>query len=193
MSPEIPEALNVALEVVGVLDRLGIRYHLGGSYASSLHGVPRQTQDVDLVVDMGQNTVACFVEAVEAEFYVSEPAVREAIRNKSCFNLIHFNTAMKVDLFISGDEPFDREEFHRHRLEVVDTETNCRVFVKTAEDILLRKLLWFKAGGEISDRQWNDLLGIVRTQGERLDLEYTRHWAKALNIETLLERLLESD
>jgi hypothetical protein len=190
VSPEVPEALEVALQVIDILEAIGVRYHVGGSYASSFHGIPRQTQDIDLVVALAADHVSRLVDALGSDYYCSEEAVREAIREHGSFNLIHLGTAIKFDLFVLGDEPFDREEFSRHRLECVDATSGRRAFIKTAEDILLRKLEWFKLGGEVSDRQWNDLLGLVRVQGETLDLAYLRKWAAALHVEKILDRLL---
>ena len=192
MTPELPEALEVALRVIDVLEALGIRYHVGGSYASSIHGVPRQTQDIDLVVELTPDAAAAVARRLAPEFYGDESSAREAARERGCFKLIHRDTAIKVDLFVLGNAPFDLEEFRRHQQELVGTGPERQVFVKSAEDTLLRKLEWYKRGGEVSDRQWRDVLGIVRTQGERLDREYLRHWAAVLDVFDLLERAIGS-
>jgi hypothetical protein len=193
MTPELPEALQVALKVIDVLGRLGIRYHLGGSYASSLHGFPRQTQDIDLVVDLKSDVVSAFATQLAADFYIDEETIRRALRDSSSFNLVHLKSGIKVDLFILGDHDFDRQEFKRHRLEVVQVDPERRVFVKSPEDIVLRKLQWYRQGGEVSDRQWTDLLAVIRIQGERLDLEYLSQWAERLELSDLLERALQTE
>jgi len=95
-----------------------------------------------------------------------------------------------VDLFPLGDTPFDREEFSRSRLEVLVPEPERWVRIKSAEDTVLRKLQWYRAGDEVSERQWNDVLGVVRTQGARLDQEYLSRWAEVLGIRDLLDRAL---
>jgi hypothetical protein len=190
MSPELPEALRVALRVIDVLDELRVRYHVGGSYASSIHGIPRQTQDIDLVVELPPEGAGPLASKLGDEFYVDEESVRRAARDKTSANVIHLDSGIKIDLFVLGDSPFDLEEFRRHRREMIRREPERYVYVKTAEDTLLRKLLWYRMGGETSDRQWNDVLGIARTQGETLDREYVERWARELGVEDLLERVL---
>lgn len=190
MTPELPEALQVALRVIEVLEELGAPYHVGGSYASSIHGVPRQTQDIDVVVDLPLVSARSLVSMIKDDFYVDEESVTRAIRDRSSFNVIHFDSGIKVDLFVRGDAPFDLEEFARHRAELVQKEPERHIYVKTAEDILLRKLLWYQMGGEVSDRQWLDLLGIARTQGDELDRRYVEHWARELGVHPLLDKLL---
>jgi hypothetical protein len=190
MTPELPEALQVALRVIEVLEELGAPYHVGGSYASSIHGVPRQTQDIDVVVDLPPVSARSLVSMIKDDFYVDEESVMRAIRDKSSFNVIHLDSGIKVDLFVRGDAPFDLEEFARHRAELVQTEPERHIYVKTAEDILLRKLLWYQMGGEVSDRQWLDLLGIARTQGDDIDRSYVKHWARELGVRQLLDTLL---
>jgi hypothetical protein len=189
MSPELPEVLRVALRVIEVLEELGLDYHVGGSYASSIHGVPRQTQDIDLVVDLPRSAVSRLGSMVSGDFYVDEQSAGRAVRDKSSFNLIHLASGVKVDLFVRGDAPFDLEEFRRHRPELVQTEPERRIQVKSAEDIVLRKLLWYRLGGEVSDRQWTDVQEVARIQGDALDRAYLERWASELGVEDLLQRL----
>lgn len=193
MTPTDPEGLRVALIVLEVLDRLGIPYHLGGSYASAIHGVPRQTQDVDLVVDLGKDRVGGLVQALAGDFYVDAEAVATAVRERASCNLVHLATGIKVDLFIKGTAAFDVAEFDRKVLVRLGDEAPHEVFVKSAEDTLLRKLLWYRLGGEVSDRQWEDVRGILSVQAERLDLAYLRQWADRLAIRDLLDRLMAQE
>lgn len=190
MSPELPESLEVALRVIEVLEELGIRYHVGGSFASAVHGVPRQTQDIDLVVAIAPADAAALASALAGAFYVDEEEIRDAALRKGSCNLVHLVSAIKVDFFVRGDDPFDLEEFSRSRPEVVRGEPDRRIFVKTPEDTLLRKLHWYRLGGEASDRQWNDALGIARVQEGRLDRDYLSRWAQHLGVGDLLERCL---
>lgn len=191
MTPEQPEAVWVALHVIDVLDELRIAYHVGGSFASAIHGIPRQTQDIDLVVALEVAAIPGLIDRLQNAFYVDAGAAREAIRQQGSFNLIHHQSGMKVDLFVLGDGPFDAAEFDRHRAEVVQTNPERRVFVKSPEDTILRKLQWYRLGGEVSDRQWSDVLGIVRVQGERLDRAYLQRWAGQIGVADLLARALE--
>jgi hypothetical protein len=187
MTPELPDTLRVAILVIDVLDDLGVRYHLGGSVASSVHGVPRQTQDIDLVVELDATHVDALVARLGDAFHVDAESMRSAIRDRISFNLIHFESGIKIDLFPRGDRPFDREEFSRGRFEPLFADSERRVVVKSPEDTVLRKLLWYREGGEVSDRQWTDVLGVVRAQGERLDRSYLERWARELGVDDLLE------
>jgi hypothetical protein len=192
VTPELPEALRVALRVIDVLDELGLRYHLGGSYASSVHGIPRQTQDIDLIVELPMAKIDTLTARLGRDFYVDGDEVRIAVARRGSFNLIHLDTAIKVDLFVRGDQPFDVEEFSRHHPELVQIEPPRRIYVKSAEDILLRKLQWYRAGGEVSERQWTDALGVVAAQRDRLDRAYLERWARELVIADLLSKAVEA-
>ena len=114
MIPELPQALQVALHVIGLLEELGASYHPGGSYASSIHGIPRQTQNIDIVVDLHLESASSLVSMLKGDFYIDEGSVTRAIRDRSSFNVIHLDSGIKVDLFVKGDAPFDLEEFARH-------------------------------------------------------------------------------
>lgn len=184
------EPFRVGLRVIEVLEDLQISYHVGGSYASSLHGVPRQTRDLDLVVDLPLAKVHLFAARLQDEFYLDAQAIRSAIQRHSHFNLIHLTSGFKIDLFPRGSEAFDRSEFARGRPQRLTEDPPRDVIVKSPEDTLLRKLQWYRLGGEVSDRQWNDILGIVQTQGKRLDLDYLWYWAGELDLWELLGRAL---
>ena len=188
MTPERPEALRVALEVIGLLDGLGIRYHLGGSYASSVHGTPRQTQDIDLVIEVDETSVTELISRLPEDYYRDLDIALEAVRQRSSFNLIHLASGVKIDLFVRGDEPFDREEFARSREITLASAPGRTLRVKSAEDTILRKLQWFRLGGEVSDRQWTDVLGILANQQTALDFDYLERWARELEIDDLLEQ-----
>jgi hypothetical protein len=180
---------KIPLRVIDVLEELGIPYQVGGSFASSIHGVPRQTLDLDLVVDLPLSAVPAFVTRLEQDFYLDDEAIRRAITRRTHFNLIHLASGFKVDVFPLSTGGFDRSELARGVPFTID-DPERTVIVKSAEDILLRKLQWYRLGGETSDRQWSDILGIVRTQGERLDLAYLRQWSESLEIADLLDRAL---
>jgi hypothetical protein len=178
---------KIPLEVIDVLESLGVPYHVGGSFASSIHGIPRQTLDLDMVVDLPLSAVPAFVSRLEKDFYLDDEAIRRAIARHTRFNLIHLATGFKVDMFTPGPGGFDLSELARSVLFTID-DPQRTVVVKSAEDTLLRKLQWYRLGGETSDRQWSDILGIVRIQGERLDLPYLRRWSESLEIADLLDR-----
>ncbi len=183
-------SLDAALEVVDALESLGVRYHVGGSLASTIHGVPRQTLDADLVAEILPQQVEALVERLIEHFYIEPEMVLEAIRRRGSFNVLHLGTGFKIDVFVPGGEPFDLSEIERASRQRIREEPPREVWVKSAEDTILRKLQWYELGGGHSDRQWRDVLGVLRVQGDRLDQDYLRRWAEDLGIQALLERAL---
>jgi hypothetical protein len=144
VSAEATEQADPLQLVLDAVEALDLRYHLGGSYASTIHGVPRQTLDADLVVDLPLGAVAALADRLRSRFYLDEERMRHAVERK--------------------------------------------VPVKSPEDTVLRKLQWYQDGGEVSDRQWNDVLGILKVQGDRLDGAYLERWAGRLGVEGLLRK-----
>ena len=185
------DSLRSILEVIELFEELKVPYHIGGSFAGSVHGVPRQTNDLDVVAALPSIVAPILELRLRDRFYVDADMIRRAVRDQSSFNLVHLATGFKIDVFVAGDREFDRMELRRAIEHRVD-ELNRSLMVKSPEDTLLRKLEWYRLGGEVSDRQWNDLLGIVRTQRTRLDREYLWHWASVLEVQDLLHRLLDS-
>jgi hypothetical protein len=158
--------------------------------ASSLSGEPRTTLDIDIVVAMGEADVARLAETLGSDFYVDEPSVRRALRQRSSVNLIHHATGVKVDLFMAGGSPLDQAQLHRRRRVQIAADPPRYLYVHSPEDILLQKLLWYRRGGEASDRQWRDVLGILSVQGEALDLGYVRETAADVGLSDLVEKAL---
>lgn len=156
-----------------------------------MHGIPRQTNDLDLVADLGLAEVDVMVHRLQDRFYIDSEMIRRAIHRRGSFNLVHLGTGFKIDIFLLGSRPFDRAEFSRHGLHRIESFPRD-LMVKSAEDTILRKLEWYRIGGEVSDRQWNDILGILRTQKTDLDLTYLRRWAVELDVEDLLETSLQT-
>ena len=182
---ESDEALSTVLTAI---ETLGLRYHLGGSYSSTIHGVPRQTLDADIVVDLPAPLVPSLVELLRSRFYVDEERMRHAVECKTSVNAIDLRSGFKIDLFIKGDGAFDELELRRSVTAELPQPGGRRVPIKSAEDIVLRKLQWFKEGGEVSDRQWSDVLGILRVQGDMLDDAHLDTWAERLGVQELLAK-----
>jgi hypothetical protein len=186
MYHEVMEALTPLVEA---FEQLGITYYIGGSVSSSLHGMARQTQDVDVIADIGPNQVHALVQALQGDYYLGEQAWQAAIRHGQPYNVIHLNTMLKVDLIPLKRRAFTREEAHRAQPHILEAGTRP-VRIASAEDAILTKLEWFDMGGRSSGRQWNDILGIMRRQGTALDQGYLRQWADMLRVRDLLERAL---
>jgi hypothetical protein len=189
MSMNVPDILAATTPVVEALEQLEVPYHIGGSVASSLNGIPRLTIDVDLVTNLRLEHVRPLVRLLEAEYYIDEDAVRDAVKRRSSFNVIHFESILKIDVFVAKSRLFDQEEFRRVRLKTLEG-SDRPFYVASPEGTILNKLEWYRMGGEVSDRQWNDILGVLKVQGTNLDMAYLQSWAVALKVSDLLERAL---
>jgi hypothetical protein len=184
------DALTAAAVVVDAFERLGVRYHVGGSIAGSAHGVPRSTLDVDLVADLREQHIEPLVLAIGDAFHADESAMRDAVRRRDAFNLIHLDTLVRIDVFVAGTARFDRAEMERAiPRSVADPARPDRAFwIKSPEDLVIRKLLWFRISGERSDRQWRDVVGLLRVQSDRLDRDYLAVWMVELDLADLFTR-----
>ena len=188
--PMQSESTRITLFVTQVFERLGIRYAVGGSFASSLHGVMRSTLDVDIVADMRLEHIAPLVEALSPDFYADDEMMKDAITHHSSFNLIHYGTAFKVDVFICKERAFDQAQLERRALAVIGMDPETSLYITSPEDTILAKLEWYRMGGEVSDRQWRDILGVLKTRSDELDLPYMRQSSVTLNVTDLLDRAL---
>lgn len=191
MPPAEFESLQVVREVLGVFRAMGIPTAVGGSMASSIHGVPRQTQDADITAEPFSGREAEFVGHFGEAYYVDVEMIRSAMRRRASFNIINQHMGFKVDVFIRGDRPFDLSAMRRRGPKPLSASPEDIVDVLSPEDTILMKLDWYRLGGEVSDRQWSDILGVLRVQGERLDDNYLEHWANELSLNELLRRARE--
>jgi hypothetical protein len=181
-------ALDVALLVARAFEELEVDYLVGGSLASSLHGEPRSTQDVDFVADLGLDRVQAWIERLGEGFYRDRERIDHAVRNRSSFNVIHLATMFKVDVFVLGDDHASRREMARRlRYEVGGGR---ELWVASAEDVVLQKLIWYRLGNAVSDRQWRDVLAVLRVRGGALDHAYLDEMAAQLDLGELLARAL---
>lgn len=176
--------------VVEALEKLGINYVIVGSLASALHGVARATMDTDIIANLRDEHVLAFVSACKSTFYVDDEMIREAIQSHRSFNIIHLESFFKVDIFIPKEREFDRLQMARRSPYVLSTDPEQSAYVASAEDTILAKLEWFRIGGEVSDRQWRDILGVMKVQAGKLDLEYLHLGAWLLKVADLLEKAI---
>lgn len=186
-----PVFLAALTPVVEALDDLNVRYYVGGSVASSAHGLGRSTADVDLVVELVPQKVELFASRLEQAYYLDREAIRDAIRRRGSFHLLHLESMVKIDVYLSRGRPFDRQAGNRTVARfLTGTEEGRRFELASAEDVILSKLEWYEAGGRTSERQLSDIQGVLDVQGTALDLEYLRRWAPELGVADLLERAL---
>jgi hypothetical protein len=177
--------------VIQAFEDLGIRYQIGGSVASSAYGIARATLDVDLVADLHENQIHSFIDLIHDSYYVDDDRVRDAVARRSSFNIIHLESMIKVDVFILKPHPYDQAAFARARVEKLEEgESNRQHYLASPEDVILNKLDWYRQGGRVSERQWNDVLGVLKVQQSSLDQKYLRRWAKELDLVDLLSRAL---
>jgi len=180
--------LAIVGEIGAIFDRLHVSYVVGGSLASSFHGIPRATQDADLVAALGDQHVDELVRALGDAYYADADMIRDAVAHRASFNVVHRPTMFKVDVFVMRGDSYSRGEVQRGVVAAVETGSGTRdIRFATAEDIVLQKLVWFKRGGGTSERQWNDVLGVLRVQ-PALDDAYLDTWADLLDITALLVR-----
>ena len=170
-------------ELVALVDReltgIGVEYYIVGSIASMYYGEMRLTQDVDLVVSMRYGHIAKAVALFPEEaYYVSEDAVREAVRTGGQFNVVNLESSLKLDVMVSAGGAFDESRFRRRRR--VSLAADCEAWVASAEDVILKKLEYFREGG--SQKHVRDIRGIITTGREPLDEEYIERWADRLSV-----------
>jgi hypothetical protein len=188
MAAEVGEnAIDIALKVARALTAVGAEYFLGGSLASSLQGEPRATNDIDFVIALPLGRVDDLAVSLGSDFEVDTAMVRDAILRARCANAFYLPVVTKIDLFGRGYEPFDESEFLRRRTTIV-TASGDSLVVKSPEDTVLRKLLWFREGGEVSEKQWRDVVSVLQISGHKMDQTYLKSWASRLHVTDLLER-----
>jgi len=179
------ESIEIALRVARALEAVGVEYHLGGSLASSIHGEPRATNDVDLVVDLAPERVDALVAELGTDFAIDRESLIEAARSRASCNIFYLPLFTKIDLFVSPRGAFERSEMRRRRTVPVGAAGET-LYVKSAEDVVLRKLVWFRDGGGHSEKQWRDVVQVLRLNRGALDERLLLEWADALGVAKLL-------
>ena len=185
-----PGPIEIVLEVAGAFERLGVRYLIGGSMASSAHGLARSTMDVDVVAELEPGQIDALADLLGGGWHADRVAMREAARSRRSFNLLHLETMFKVDVFVMPDAPWERSQMARREALRIGAAEQDVAYFAAVEDVILAKLRWYRMGGEVSDRQWRDVLGVLALQAGRIDQDYLARWARSLQIADLLERAL---
>jgi hypothetical protein len=177
---------DVLRTITELLEEAQIPYMVVGSFASMVHGEPRTTHDLDIVIDPSTQGLDLFLASIDMDaFYVDPDVARDSLRRRSMFNVIDMNSAWKIDLVIRKDRPFSTEELKRRTPQrIVDVD----VPTASAEDTIIAKLEWAKSGS--SGRQVADVAGILRVRGESLDRAYLEKWIDELDVRAEWERAL---
>lgn len=187
-----PDILVALKPVVNIFEELSIPYYIGGSIASSIYGIARATRDIDIAACIDISHVPSVKQCLENDYYIDENMMREAILSKSSFNLIHFETAIKIDVFARKGDPYQYNAIQRRRKDTLDEDDiESEFYVASPEDVVINKLLWYNMGGKISERQWLDVIGVIKVQGDSLDKDYLKSWSKELRIIELLSQAFE--
>lgn len=188
-----PPELRVLQELTDIFDKLGIAYAIGGSIASSIYGQVRFTQDADITVEPFDNQADKLFELLKPRYYISSEAMYQALSQRSTFNVIHLESAFKIDVFIRQETPFDKQLISRRKSLRLSDSIAKSFSVVSPEDIILLKLLWYRDSGCTSQVQWQDVLGVLVIQSDRLDFEYLRKWSRTLKISELLEKTISEN
>lgn len=189
MDTDIYAALRPVIEF---LERKNIRHCVGGSLASSSWSAPRSTNDADVVADLDVSHAQPLADFLGEDFYVSVPSIRDAVTRRSSFNLIHYPTSLKVDIFVLKDREFDQQAMSRCVRRWFGPEGDgLEVWITAPEDIVLNKLVWYEKGNRISERQLLDIRNVLTVQQHNLDIDYLMKWATVLRVAELLEQALQ--
>lgn len=183
------ELISVLQDLFTKLDALGIKYLIGGSFASSAWGVPRQTHDLDLSVRISGMQAQQLVETLGDEYLVSANEIQDALDSQDTyrsFQLLHMEKVFKIDVFVPRIDEFSESEYERRRL--IEVIPGVTAYCAAPENIVLQKLRWYELGNRVSDRQWNDIVQVLEVQDGQLDWPYLDSWAIRLGVHDLLKK-----
>ena len=186
------ETLLVAHTVGAALESLGARWYVGGSVASSVHGIPRATQDADIVATLHPGQGQKLASLLGEDFYIDADTAERAIHARRSFNVIHLETMFKVDIFVAQGDAYSRRAMESRLIRVVSDAPPLSLPVATAEDTVAHKLFWFRQADESSDKQWRDLVGVLKTLDRHIDQARLRLACTDLGVDDLVDRALEA-
>jgi len=185
------EQFDLLRYTVETLERLSIPYALVGSWGSGIYGEPRFTRDIDIVVELTMASVPAFCAAFpNGEFYLSENAVREAVRDRFQFNVVHPSSGNKIDFILIRNEPWRAGQVSRRRRVTLGSgDETFSGYVAAPEDVILGKLWYYSEGG--GDRHLRDIAGILRVTGDGVDRAEVERWARQLGYLEIWQAVIE--
>jgi hypothetical protein len=190
MGQELSDPLRITHRFTHILDKMLIRYMVGGSLASSLYGIPRATQDVDVVAAIQESNIKILCQLLAPDFFIDEEMMRRAVRDTSSFNIIDKEELFKIDVFIAKSNSVSDDEMNRRILHSIADGSGQALYICSPEDIIAHKLYWYQLGGCVSERQWNDALSVLKIQKQQLDMKYLMKACLGKGVSQLLEKAL---
>jgi len=184
-----PDILVAVQPIVQAFENLSIDYYIGGSIASSLYGTARATMDVDMVAELETGQISPLKQMLQKNYYIDEQMIADAVRHKSSFNLIHLETMIKIDIFIPKDNQYQQNTIKRRIKDTLEEGGRAvEFYFSSPEDVIINKLQWYEMGQRVSERQWLDVVGVIKVQGDLLDKKYLLNWSRRLNLIELVEK-----
>lgn len=184
-----PDILLALHPVIDAFTKLSIQYYIRGSIASSIYGMARATLDIDIIADIKSKHIKYLNESLKDKYYIDSDMISQAIRLNSSFNIIHLETMIKIDIFIAKDDTYSHIAIERRTKDTIEECENVTEFYfASPEDIILNKLEWYLTGGKVSERQWLDVVGVIKIQTDLLDRDYLKKWSQILGINALLKQ-----
>jgi hypothetical protein len=188
---KIPDIFLALQPVLKAFENLSIPYYIGGSVASSIYGMARATMDVDIVADLKISHINRLKQILENEYYIDNEMIADAIRSASSFNLIHLETMIKIDVFLHKEDPYAEMALQRKRKDTLEELDKVEFYFSSPEDIIIAKVQWYKIGGFVSERQWLDVIGVIKVQGDLLDKKYLKRWSQKLGLASLMQNAFD--
>jgi hypothetical protein len=188
---KIPDIFLAVQPVLKAFENLSIPYYIGGSVASSIYGMARATMDVDIVADLKISHINRLKQILENEYYIDNEMIADAIRSASSFNLIHLETMIKIDVFLHKEDPYAEMALQRKRKDTLEELDKVEFYFSSPEDIIIAKVQWYKIGGFVSERQWLDVIGVIKVQGDLLDKKYLKRWSQKLGLASLMQNAFD--
>lgn len=181
---------EIARILHAVFESLNLRYYITGGVCAIAYGDPRTTRDLDIVVEVERSEIMPVGERLEAEGFYCPPGAVEDIQagRGRVLSVTHMQLVLNADIVLDADTEFDRSKMERRRLEAIGLDESERFWLASPEDVILAKLLWGRQSE--SEKQWRDVQGVLKVQGDTLDFDYLRSWAEQLDLSELLDQAI---